>query len=59
MKRAVRATAVLQKRFATLAAIIAQKDLDGFKAMSGTGHPIDSAVTVFSTALDDLYIDLA
>ena len=56
--RAVRITKVLQLRFATLASIIARKDLARFKAMSGTGRPIDDAITAFNTALDNLYIDL-
>ena len=56
--RAVATTKVLQQRFATLASIIARKDLARFKAMSGTSHPIDKAITAFNTALNNLEIDL-
>ena len=58
VSRAVTTTKVLQQQFATLASIIARKDLARFKAMGGTGHPIDKAITAFNTALNNLEIDL-
>ncbi len=58
VNRAIATTRVLQQRFTTLAAIIKDQDLARFKAIGGTGHPIDRAITAFSTTLGNLEIDL-
>jgi hypothetical protein len=49
---------VLQQRFTTLAAIIKRNDLARFKAIGGTGHPIDNAINAFVSAIGTLEIDL-
>jgi len=57
--RLIATTKVLQQRYATLASFIARKDLARFKAIGGTGHPIDKATTAFNSVLNNLLIDLA
>ena len=58
VSRAVAKTKVLQQRFTALATITKKHDLARFKAIGGTGHPIDRAITAFNTALGNLEIDL-